>query len=77
MEGDDTVGIVDSKWDDTLTVTPTRMTLQGALWNSTAFSLTAEDFPEAHAYAREGGGRHGHHHGNFGGRDAEDVSEHR
>lgn len=53
--GDDSVGIVDSRWDDTLTVTPTRMTLQGALWNSTAFSLTAEDFPEAHAYAREGG----------------------
>ena len=53
--GDDTVGIVDSQWDDTLTVTPTRMTLQGTLWNSTAFTLTAEDFPEAHAYAREGG----------------------
>ncbi len=53
--GDDSVGIVDSEGDDTLTVTPTRMTLQGPWEEGTVFTLTAEDFPEAHAYARQGG----------------------
>lgn len=54
--GNDGVGLVDSRWDDTLTATPTQMTLRGpASYGGGTFELVAIDFPEAHAYAKNGG----------------------
>jgi VCBS repeat protein/GEVED domain-containing protein len=52
--GNDGVGIVDSRHDDTLTATSGQMAMRGPGYG-TPFELIAVDFPEAHAYAKNGG----------------------
>jgi hypothetical protein len=53
--GDDVVEIFDSTGDDTLVATPSQFRLTGTPEGGEAFSLTANSFPYAHAYAKNGG----------------------
>ncbi len=53
--GDDTIEMVDSDGDDTLTVSPSQMVLSGTTSGGTAFSATADGFRYAHGYAKAGG----------------------
>ena len=53
--GDDVVEVEDSEGDDTLTTSPTQMILAGTLPGGESYSATADKFPYAHGYARNGG----------------------
>ena len=53
--GDDTVELVDSDGDDTLTVSPTEMAMTGTTSGGVTYSVSAEGFRYSHAYARVGG----------------------
>ena len=53
--GDDVIELEDSEGDDTLTTSPTHMTLAGTLPGGESYSATADNFPYAHGYARNGG----------------------
>ena len=53
--GDDTVEMVDSDGDDTLTVSPTEMAMTGTTGGGVTYSVSAEGFRYSHAYARVGG----------------------
>ncbi len=53
--GDDTVELVDSDGDDTLTVSPTEMAMSGTTGGGVTYSVSAEGFRYSHAYARVGG----------------------
>lgn len=53
--GVDTVEMFDSDGDDMLTATPTQFRLTGTPVGGEAFSLTANNFDNAHAYAKNGG----------------------
>ena len=53
--GSDEVELEDSDGDDTLVATTTQMTLSGTPLDGSPYSLTANNFRYAHAYARNGG----------------------
>ena len=53
--GDDSIAIVDSNGNDTLTVSPTQMVMRGKPVGGRAYSATANNFRTAHGYARAGG----------------------
>ncbi len=53
--GQDTIELVDSDGDDTLTVSASQMAMSGTTSGGTAFSATAEGFRYAHGYAKTGG----------------------
>ena len=53
--GNDSIEIVDSTGNDTLTVSDTQMVMTGTPIGGTSFSVSANNFSYAHGYARTGG----------------------
>ena len=53
--GEDVIEMEDSDGDDTLTASPTQITLASTVPDANSYTATAENFSYAHGYARNGG----------------------